>query len=426
MNFLEFLKYYTILIAAFMPLSIASIAYLNKKTGIIRKFDSFLDRVLYHETAEKASEQPTGPRHPEEAAPTEQPAAEDVLEEVEKTSEEEDENLKRKEKDEEMGIAWFQLKVGDAYRCRINNRTAEHFRNPLGRWTTENGFVGEIVNDKYFSARKTGRTYVFFGSDYDESVCIYNIEVVPTDSSWKYQDTLDDVFLRRNISDVKVRLIHTRLAEADFSNNVTRYADDVDYISLAYEHDERGRVARALYLLKEQPEDSMEYITSNLAERMKELVGINSDRVRIWTHEDVEGYVDYIAYIRRNTDGTVLFGIGRSWRINGEEEEVALNLPMVEKSFARCLGDIPLDVEVAGLGLIEENNERKAAPKKKASSRRRTAKQKPAPSETAAPSDTEEDAPIQVEVPDNIPGTAPTEEFDIDDYEPSDDQNYDE
>lgn len=451
-TFWEFLKFYVILIAAFLPLSVIAIIYLNKKTGLIKKIDNYLDRKLYGEPA-KTENLPAASDKKQEPASSESKKTDSETEKPEqKTAEEPSDPLQvQKEKDEDIGIAWFQMKVGDNYRCRINRQTAEQFQNTIGQWTCENSFVGEIVNDKFFHAKKAGRTYVLFGNGNENSAYIYNIEISPSNESWRFQSAMDDVFSKRNINDVKSRLAERPLIRADFNKNLTIFKGEEDIEKYVYEHGVKDTVLRVLYTISGQSEETIKEISENLNDRMKEIEGINSKNIRIWIHEDENEYVDFIAYLRKSSDGKLLFGIGKSWRVNGEETEIALNLPMIEKTFVKCLDGDKLEDDSASLEIKPKETEQhdnqpadeEKSPKtrKQAKSRKKNKQSEPAEEtssnaaeEKADPAPEEEskepkDVPVSKEAreAEGDSNSESSDSSDIDeDYNPSDDDNYDE
>ena len=240
------------------------------------------------------------------------------------------------------------LKVGDRYYCVLN--TIE--RNEVGMaagWKSTNPFVAEIdENSGQMNARHVGSCNIESGEKgYVHT--IYKVVVKERNSGWKASKEFDAIALRDTGID-QMRLLNIgrrRLFCIDHEARTTIYTDELstDLLRIMYEHDEENRLVRALLEFNNR-EETKDEILREMDERMERTrkEKPENEPARWYYMKDCEeDFVNAVAFMKLSHHGTILLGIGKTWRGGAESEEICNNEQMIERTFARLLDqkDIP-------------------------------------------------------------------------------------
>lgn len=309
--------YATVCLAA-IPVEIAMLALLSRKTKLLAPLDNWIDKVLGEGDKDDRPEQVTNsvPGHIQDEEPLE-----------------ECENRQR--------TPTFQLQVGDTYHCHVGTDSQDSRMYEL-RWYSRNEFVGTIDDDAVFSALKAGRVTVGCArrhDDFDTGSDIYEIEVLPANRKWtgdKYINLLatgsrKDVFLS-SLSPCQI------ISEDKESDAVTIKVSDTGE-TVAVRFDSSGRVAKVLlgpFILTPGVETDL---VKELDERFR-AVRTTGEALRLWARlriDESREEVELYAMIRKYPDGRGYLGLSRFWRDHGEYDEFVLNIGMAERTFAGLL-----------------------------------------------------------------------------------------
>ena len=324
-------KYYALACMIFFPFICLYLIYLYKHTNVFKKIDAYLELKLDGKPG---------------------PAAE-KLAEAEKKEEAEAEQPKEEEKKEdetEMPFPILNLRVGDKYICQLSDFEQRKIGN-LIEWVSSNPFIASIPeNGGLLKAEHEGECNLEIAS---EGQIIYKVIVSARKRNWYLGQDIFDLFNFGLIDEIKARQVNLTVKALDFDRFLTEYVGDGLRVKrIIYQADKKGKLVRFVYeLLKE--DDNWKDVLEQMSERMMEIKDENNERPqnKYWYHlgyaeddeQQTELFADYVAFMKVSTAGTILVGVGKSWRYGGTEDEIKDNLAMIERSFIDCLdeSDVP-------------------------------------------------------------------------------------
>lgn len=336
------LAYYAIINLCSIPLTIILISILHRKTNWLGPVDKFIDEVLLGKKTPEAKPEETGDRKEANMKP------EPPVDEMDKLW-----------KQNELRMACIRLRVGDTYRCRLNEYDIRNAGNGP-EWKTTDRFVGTIDHRGTFTARKTGRTTVEFGESE-----IYYIDIAPT-FTHEAGRCCDDIVKARTMDHILARSAMDGVQPADIDRKKHRFRLRANGMTYLYSTDDDNTVDRCLVTLKDT-DKAREAIKSMMRERMN--LALDKDGEVFWIHMEPdtispEYSVDATAFMKKSVNGELMFGITRCWRIGCPEGEALSNLDMILVMFKGMMPDEDVPTNLRERKFIPETRWEKPARKK--------------------------------------------------------------
>lgn len=267
----------------------------------------------------------------------------------------------------EEGVPCLTMKPGDSYQCLLNELEISQIGQQF-LWSSSSGFVGEVSEiGGLFSARRAGTTYIECGGQR-----IYKVRVRPRNGRWFADMTLNLLMERTGFEKarrtLKAKGYRTAVRGGGRYVSCRKWPEGGTPFKIG--RGENGSLSHVLYRLK-NTESIRRGILSEMLERMvllptdEGLRGCKDDAGTVslaasrrdpkcyWAHhlEDAgEDGIDLTAFMKESHDGSLLFGMGASYRPGGTDNEFAQNPEMIERSFIGLLDgrDVP---EFIGKGL---------------------------------------------------------------------------
>ena len=319
LSFSAIMHYYAMISLTLTPLTLIALIILARHTAILDRVDRIVDKIV-----------PDGPDAGNEK--TSATGAETTVEAA-----------NNKGNDLLSGVAVFQIRVGETYRCRLN------FQNRGGSyggmvWFNDNEFVGKIDPDGLFKSAKAGQSNIFCVSkehSYDTGIQAYAIQVMPTDSDWFVDRVIKDITERIPRCDYVVRNIKRKILSEKPDRRIIRYAGlpKEGSSSLTVQFDELDTLLRCAIQFGKN-DKTRQTITDNLNERFEEIKLKDGLETRIWIHRIIDrerDEVDIYAVFTEQKDGLYLC-IGHNWREYGEKEEFIENIRLAARQFEPLTG----------------------------------------------------------------------------------------
>ena len=344
------LEYYAILCIICMPLNFFLLLFLSKRTNILQKIDSYIDRMLPEEKKPAApaptatDNQPTKPSVPDNPMPSE--------EDIETMS----------------GISSFEILVKETYKCHVN------FHNRGGSyggmiWFNDNEFVGQIKEDGLFTANKVGTARIFcaskgHGPDYGAQA--YTIKVVSALGPWFADRLIEQVSDKMSRTDIMAKNVRRKLQKEVPTKNIMVFAGHPTErsLSLTLQFGHNAKLLRGCYSLTPDME-TYDDTVERLNEHFEEIKIKTPGSPRIWIHQIIDNEheeVDIYAILYQTSQRELLLGIGQIWREYGEKEEFVDNVRMALRSFSDIISfdvnNIEVDSQTEKKEKIEETEEK--------------------------------------------------------------------
>lgn len=367
--FRTILEYYALFWITLTPLGVLSLLFVNKRTGILKKINDAIDRLvgIKSEPGQQAG----------------------------KETEKETDALKKEIQDIKSGITNLTMQVGAEYHCRLGSQNRDEKMYEIA-WYSENNFIGEIEKDSsVFKAVHCGKVKVFAkrkDTVFEDGAQIYNITVLPKTENWTGERLHEAVFNKTKLTDVLLHQSGHKIIRSAPAAGVFVFKENGPAVQSAFQFNVLKECVRGTVVFKKPGEKLREEIINGLDERYMR-VETKGD-IDFWIHQvinvEVEE-VDAYAFLRRGPEDTLILGIGENWREYGETEEFLVNIGMAEKIFEDCMDRIkPVEVEAV---MNQKTNEEK--PKKDKPAKAGT-KETETPSEPVR-ENTNEEKPEKVE-----------------------------
>ena len=341
-SFGKILEYYGIMCIVMLPVSLLTLIVISKRTNWFEKLDLYLDRKL----GVPAEAKTAGQVAENKDAPLPKPTEEETR--------------------EMSGIAAFSILVGEKYICHLNYQNRGGSTGQM-IWYNDNEFVGDIMEDGLFTARKVGVANLFCvskGHAYDPGIQAYQINVVSRRGRWFADKAIEMVTKRAPKADILAKNIKRKLVRDNPSTKVIQYAGipSEPAFSLSMQFDELGTLARCVYVLNSNKKLLQETVDC-LNERFEEVPLSYSYGYRIWIHQIIDNEhdeVDVYAFLKETDSKELIMGFGQTWREYGEKEEFLDNIRLSVRMFSDLIKGTDADIEAyrePQTGSEDANNE---------------------------------------------------------------------
>ena len=322
------LEIYAILCAVGMPVGVYILLKSNKKDGLIGRYLALIDKAAGFGPAEEIKS--------DEMVSGEQKHAEEII---------------------KNGITPLVMSIGDEYFCRLNSINRENVTTGI-EWSSEDEFVGSIINENTFKAEKAGTVQILSrrkNDAFDTGAIIYEINVRPSNPAWCGEKLMENVMLRRKIIDVLPMMSNYKLAAENPKNGVFIFQNASRRVALQF--DALKELVRGTITFRSENADFCDELYGGLAERFDSLKTSSLKDISFWVHQKINAKIeelDAYAFVRRNSRNEMVLGIGRNWREYGDTEEFLRNIAVAEKIFTGCLEGldvIPVSIDLQDTGL---------------------------------------------------------------------------
>lgn len=321
------LVYYAIGCLILLPFYAIFIIYLcKKKPHYIKRLNNRIDMVLGIESQEEKKDD----------------------KEQELTEESEEESKSIEEQNEEMNISNLFLKVGDTYKCNITEWDINQISGSRYIWGSTDEFVAPIdAMTGMLQAEKIGECFIECGEKR-----IYYVKVLPNDTDWFGNRILELVLGNMDKENLAVSFIKNRITVYDESSRTIGYeVFGSPSMVMLFEYNKKNEIVRVVIKTKHSQAEEDD-IVKHIGEYMSPVKLDRSQKTetKYWNHYTNNSgikTIDYNAFLKKGKDGYLYFGIGECWRIGADENEIASNPEMIERSFKNLLpsSEIPEQVK---------------------------------------------------------------------------------